>query len=90
MIHSLQNTLFITKTIYPAIELIIIAAIRKSFCGMQRGTRCKMKIVDKAMHGLTCEQHSRSLRPFHYNYYISIFPLLLDFHHYTCSYKKEK
>ena len=39
MIHSLQNTLFITKTIYPAIELIIIAAIRKSFCGMQRGNK---------------------------------------------------
>ena len=80
--------LFLTKTIYPAIELIIIAAIRKSFCGMRRGTRCKMKIVDKAMHGLTYE-HSRCLRPFYYNYYISIFPLL-DFHHYTCSYKKGK
>ena len=89
MIQGLQNTLFLTKTIYPSFELIIIAAIRKSFCGMQRGTRCKMKIVDKAMHGLTCEQHTRSLRPFHYNYYISIFPLL-DFHHYAYSYKKEK
>ena len=52
-----------------------------------RGTRCKMKIVDKAMHGLTYE-HSRCLRPFYYNYYTSIFPLL-DFHHYVCKSKRE-